>query len=452
VPTTPAVRVPVPDELPRIVHPPPGPESVRWLARFAANAAPMGPRRAEPEADVAGPFAGSLVYRAGHGSNVIDVDGNRYVDLAAGFGSLLLGHAPASTQAALHAQAERLLQALGDVYPSDVKVELLEDLCALYAPEPARCILGQSGADAISAALKTAALHSGKPGVIAFAGAYHGLSYGPLALCGLRDSYRAPFSEQLNPHVRVAAYPTNEAVLGELEAWLGAELARGDIGALVFEPIAGRAGCLVPPAGFAPLLGELARRHGALLVADEIWTGLGRSGHWLYSFAQGARPDLVCLGKGLGGGLPLSACIGRASVMQAWSRDAEVVHTSTFAGAPLACAAGLATLAALRERELVLHARELGASFLARLRQGLERFDEAGVAVRGEGLMIGIDLGQRAGAASLVQRRLLERGWIVSSGGGLRQVVVLTPALTIDARVLEAALAPLVDAVAATVS
>jgi 4-aminobutyrate aminotransferase/(S)-3-amino-2-methylpropionate transaminase len=411
----------------------------------------MGPPRAWPAegVDARAGFGGSLVYRAGHGSNVIDVDGNRYVDLAAGFGSLLLGHNPPSTRAALQAQGERLLQALGDVYSSDVKIELLERSCALYAPEPARCILGQSGADAVTAALKTAALYSGKPGVIAFAGAYHGLSYAPLALCGLRESYRAPFSEQLNPHVRFAAYPSSEAALGELEAWLGAELARGDIGALVFEPVAGRAGCWVPPAGFAPLLAELARRHGALLIADEIWTGLGRSGHWLYSFAQQVRPDLVCLGKGLGGGLPLSACVGRASVMQAWSRAAEVVHTSTFAGAPLACAAGLATLAELHERALVSRAQDSGARFLTRLRQGLERF--GGVAVRGVGLMIGIDLGQRPGAASEVQRRLLEQGWIVSTGGGARQSVVLTPALTIDERLLEAACAPLVAAVAATV-
>jgi 4-aminobutyrate aminotransferase / (S)-3-amino-2-methylpropionate transaminase / 5-aminovalerate transaminase len=432
------------DEPPDVVRAPPGPESLRWLERFAAASAPMGPCPA-PGAAEPPTWGGTVVYREGHGSNVIDVDGNRYVDLAAGFGSLLLGHDPACTRRALATQSALLVQSLGDVHPSDRKIELLERLCALYGPEPARCILGQSGADALTAALKTAALFSGRPGVIAFRGAYHGLSYAPLALCGLRDGYRVPFAAQLNPRVRFADYPLHESALGPLEAWLRFELERGDVGAIVFEPIAGRAGCLVPPAGFTALLAELARRFGAVLIADEVWTGLGRSGHWLYSVQQGTRADLVCLGKGLGGGLPISACVGRRDVMQAWCREPEVVHTSTFAGAPLASAAALATLAELEQQELVPRARLVGERFSARLERELPR--DGGALVRGSGLMIGIDLGPRPGVASIVQRRMLEHGYIVSTGGGARQTLVLTPPLTISEALLEGALAPLCSSV-----
>jgi 4-aminobutyrate aminotransferase/(S)-3-amino-2-methylpropionate transaminase len=429
---------------PELVCAPPGPESRRWLARFVQASAPMGPcppPGAEEDADA----SGAVVYREGHGSNVIDADGNRYVDLAAGFGSLLLGHDPACTRHALAEQSTRLLQSLGDVHPSERKIELLERLCALYAPEPASCILGQSGADALTAALKTAALHSGRPGVIAFRGAYHGLSYAPLALCGLRESYRVPFAAQLNQRVRFAEYPLEPAALAPLASWLQFELERGDVGAIVFEPIAGRAGCLVPPAGFSALLAELAQRFGALLIADEVWTGLGRSGEWLYSAQQGTRADLVCLGKGLGGGLPISACVGRREVMGAWRREAEVVHTSTFAGAPLACATALATLDELEARQLVPRARALGARFAAA--RARELGSGSGAVVRGSGLMIGVDLGPRPGLASVVQRRLLEQGYIVSTGGGARQAVVLTPALDIPEALLEGVLAPLVRSV-----
>ena len=264
----------------------------------------------------------------------------------------------------------RLLQSLGDVHPSDVKVRLLERLTALAPGAGWQGILGQSGADALSAALKTAVLHTGKPGVIAFAGAYHGLSYGPLSLCGLRESYRAPFAEQLNAAVRFIDYPLSDAALQPVLHAVRAGLASGDVGAVVFEPILGRGGVFVPPAPFGAELGALCREFSSLLVADEVWTGLGRSGEWLFSTRQGARPDIICLGKGLGGGIPISACLGRPEVMAAWSQPAEVVHTSTFAGAPLGCATALATLHALESGRLVERSEAPRRRALARARPG----------------------------------------------------------------------------------
>ncbi|HMJ11993.1 MAG TPA: aminotransferase class III-fold pyridoxal phosphate-dependent enzyme, partial [Polyangiaceae bacterium] len=205
----------------------------------------------------------------------------------------------------------------------------------------------------------------------------------------------------------------------------------------LIEPILGRGGCIVPPPAFLPELVRLSRQYGALTIADEIWTGLGRSGRMLASAA--AAPDLICLGKGLGGGLPISACLGSADVMQAWSREAEVVHTSTFAGAPLACATALATLDVLSRSRLPARAAALGARFLEQLRSALP----PACALRGEGLMIGIDVSSRRGSAQRIQRTLLEQGYIVSTGGGGREVLILTPPLTIAEALLDGFVATL---------
>jgi 4-aminobutyrate aminotransferase / (S)-3-amino-2-methylpropionate transaminase / 5-aminovalerate transaminase len=437
------VSPPTGRELPALSTPVPGPASRAWLARFAAVTAPMGPRAAwaglgvegEGEGEGEGP-SGTIVYREGLGANVVDVDGNRFVDLAAGFGSLLLGHRPARVGAALAAQSESLWQSLGDVHPSDVKIQLLERLSRIVGG--GRGMLGQSGADALSAALKTAVLHTGKSGVVAFGGAYHGLSYGPLALCGLRESYRAPFAAQLNRGARFVEYPATEGALGPALAAVRRELARGDVGAVVFEPILGRGGVLVPPPGFAEGLGALCAEHGALLVVDEVWTGLGRAGEWLLSAAQGVRPDVVCLGKGLGGGLPISACVGAAAIMASWSRDEEVVHTSTFAGAPLAARAALELLDVLEAERLVERSKRVGEAFARELRAAFPAAWPRGWEVRGAGLMLGVDLGPVGLTALELSRELLAHGYITSLGGQRRDCLVLTPALDIGDAQLEA--------------
>jgi 4-aminobutyrate aminotransferase/(S)-3-amino-2-methylpropionate transaminase len=419
---------------------PPGAQSRSWLVRARRAGAPMGPPRSGSAL-----LRGSIVYASARGCNVLDVDQNRYVDLAAGFGAMLIGHSHPAILRALELQAPRLLHALGDVHPSEPRVALLDRLVALM-PWPAQAILGQSGADAVGAALKSALLATGQPGVIAFRGAYHGLSYAPLAVCGLRPSYREPFRQQLNPHVCFLDWPSDDDGLDRAVEALRLQLSSGGVGAIVVEPVLGRGGVLVPPAEWLPELGRLAARHGALVVADEIWTGLGRTGALLRSVASGLVPDIVCLGKGLGGGLPISACLGRAEVMRAWRREqGEVVDASTFAGAPLACTAALQLLDVVSREKLAVRAAEVGGRWLERLRRALGA--EPNVReVRGAGLMIGVDLGERPGAGARLARALLERGWIVSTGGAAREVIVLTPPLTIDERLLELFVEPLCEA------
>ncbi len=425
-------------DLPELLVRPPGPQSRTWLTRFTKHAAPMGPKRSRAqsvvEADVP---AGAIVLAQGKGCNIIDVDSNRYVDMAAGFGSLLLGHSPEATERAFAMQGGRLVQGLGDVYPSDAKIGLLERLARLAPFPDAQSILGQSGADAITAALKTAVLKTGKSGLLAFSKSYHGLDYGALSVTDLRPSYRDPFREHLAKDVSFAPYPETEE---EAESCLKAARAafeRGNVGALIIEPILGRGGILVPPPGFLGRLSALAHEYDVCVISDEIWTGLGRAGAWLFgSEDQDFSPDLICLGKGLGGGVPISACLGRAELMKVWQRDEEVVHTSTFAGAPLACTAALCTLDVLGRGRWVERARESGDAWIAHLREFLK--DSAIEEVRGRGFMIGLSTRKIPGGASALQQALLERGYITSTGGGGRDVLILTPPLTITSDLLMA--------------
>jgi 4-aminobutyrate aminotransferase/(S)-3-amino-2-methylpropionate transaminase len=429
---------------------PPGPMSRAAAGRLAEVECPAFGQRRQDRGEASGIDLGPIVLTSGHGSNLHDVDGNRYVDLAAGFGALLLGHGATSAMRAIEGQVERLVLALGDVFSGDSKIALLERLTALHPEPKARGLLAQSGSDAVTAAIKTAMLATGKPGLVAFEGAYHGLGYAPLPACGLRESLRAPFAEQLNPHVTFAPYARNEAEIDRALGAVEAALRTGRVGAVLVEPILGRGGCVVPPDAFLKGLCETAHRHGALVIADEIWTGLGRSGSMVRSTAVGAPADILCFGKGLGGGLPISACVASDDIMHAWTKTAEVVHTSTHAGWPLACATAIATLDAIRFRLLVTRASEGGARFLASL-QGELAGGRGFVEARGAGMMIGVEL-RDGGLATRVAREMLAEGYVVLTGGIRGETLTFTPALTIDEELLPAAaktLRKVLDAAAA---
>jgi len=423
------------NEPPEIRVLPPGPLSRSALARLEKVECPAFGHRRHARAEAAGADMAPIVLTSGRGSNLYDADGNRYVDLAAGFGSVLLGHGATAVSRAMEAQSDRLVQALGDVNPADTKLALLERLTSLHPGESPKVLLGTSGSDAVTAAIKTAVLATGRPGVVAFEGGYHGLGYAPLAACGLRESLRAPFAAQLNPHVAFAPYPRNSADADRALSLVEAAVRGKEVGAVLVEPILGRGGCVVPPDGFLPALCEVAHRHGALVVADEIWTGIGRSGAMVRSVAVNAPVDVICLGKGLGGGLPISACIAPEAIMNAWA-SGDVIHTSTHSGLPLACAAAIGTLDSVRFRHLAPRAAEVG----ARAREALsaELGGRRGVVeVRGAGLMLGIEL-ESGELASRATRGMLERGYVLLTGGTRGEVLTLTPALTIDEALLSA--------------
>ncbi len=413
---------------------PPGPASRRYAERLQAVECPAFQRRRASRApgdDDSGP----IVLADGQGSDLRDVDDNRYVDLAAGFGSVLLGHGHPAVAEAVAAQLTRLAQGLGDLYGTDTKLELLEQLSALHPAGPAQVLLGQAGSDAVTAALKTATLATGRHGFVAFDGAYHGLGYGPLPACGYQAGFRTPFAPQLNPSVHHAPYP---GVRGADEdaalTFLRQLLRRERVAAVLVEPVLGRGGCITPPDSFLVELCCLAHRHGALVIADEIWTGLGRCGSWLRSEALDLPVDILCLGKGLGGGLPISACIAPPTIMAGWAQEAEAIHTSTHSGAPLACAAALATLKTLRDETLVERSRKLGEKACRSFHQQLASCESVRD-IRGEGLMIGIEL-QDGATAQRACAALLDRGYLVLTGDVAGATLTLTPALTIPERKL----------------
>jgi len=423
------------EELPSIVIPPPGPRSQELAARIAAVESPAFDARRQARAARSGQDQGPIVYARGRGANVFDVDGNRYVDLTAGFGALVLGHAPNAASEAAHALGDELVLALGDVYASEIKVRACEAIAGLFPESGARVMLGLSGADAVTCALKTGLLATGRSGVVAFEGSYHGLSHGPLAALGFAPAFREPFAAHLGVPVTFAPYPTSASSATTLEASLSAvraALASGDVGVILVEPMLGRGGCIVPPPTFLAALRALADEANALLVADEIWTGLGRTGSMLASAP--VVPDVLCLGKALGGGLPISACVGRSSVMDAWGGHGGTrIHTGTHFGSPPACAAALATIEALLSRDLPARARVVGEQWRAQLRQACGD----AVIVRGAGLMVGIELADSAEALS-VARELLGRGYIVLTGGATGSALTLSPPLTIAPALLDA--------------
>ena len=436
-------------DLPLMRVAPPGPRSRALAARLAVVESPAFEARRDARAQVSGEDHAAVVYASGRGSNVVDVDGNRYVDLTAGFGALLLGYGPNAATEAARAALDELTLALGDVYASELKVRACEALSALFPERGARVMLGLSGADAVTCALKTAALATKKPGVVAFEGSYHGLSHGPLAASGFSAAFREPFRAQLGLDVTFAPFPGDPRAGDVLDASLSAvrdATRRREVGGVLVEPILGRGGCVVPPAAFLPALRSICDEAGALLVADEVWTGMGRAGTILACERAGVVPDVVCLGKGLGGGVAISACVGRARVMEAWgAHGGATIHTGTHFGSPPACAAVLATVAAIVDGELGARAEELGAAFLDELETACG--DRA--AVRGRGLMIGVDLGS-APRALAVARALLARGYIVLTGGARGDALTLSPALTIAPELLSAFADALGDVVRAS--
>ncbi len=410
---------------------------LRTLARYECQA--MTTRRAAYNAAEQS-NAAPLVWQRSKGINVEDADGNIFVDMVAGFGVAALGHNPDVIVQAVEQQCRKLMHALGDLHPSVPKIELLEALGTLAPWPDSRAILGLHGSDAIEAAFKTAALYSGKPGIVAFQGAYHGLHYGPLATCGYSPRFRDPFAKQLNSHIAWCPYPgcpdDLEHTRNELETIFGH--AKHTIGAIIVEPILGRGGIILPPPEFLPMLRRFCDAHQVLLIVDEILTGLGRCGQWWQSTGS-VSADILCIGKALGGGMPISACLAPSSIMQAWGEPGqEVIHTATFLGNPLGCAAALANLNELQSNatQLFGDVRDKGNQLHKRL-QRLRSTHSSIRDVRGTGLMWGIEFDNASRVRSVVQK-LLQCGYITLLAGKEGRVLQLSPPLVISEGALDA--------------
>ncbi len=344
----------------------------------------------------------------GEGARVWDAEGREYIDCIGGHGAAIVGHANPHVAEAIAAQARRLLVCPGS-FCNDVRAELLEELVRIAPPGIERAFLCNSGAEAVEAALKIARLVTGKTRFVAAARGFHGRTLGALSVTWRRE-YREPY-EPLLPGVTFVPY--NDA--GALKE----ALAGGDVAGVILEVVQGEGGVIPGEADYLRRAQELCREHGALFIVDEVQTGFGRTGRMFACEHHGLEPDLICVAKGIAGGVPMGAVLihGRLGPMP------PRLHGSTFGGSPLACAAALAAIRFIEEERLPERAAELGAFFLGELR---------GIAsplireVRGLGLMVGVELRRRA-APYLAA--MAERGVLALSAGAT--VVRFLPPLVI---------------------
>jgi 4-aminobutyrate aminotransferase-like enzyme len=400
-----------------------------------------------------------IIWERAQGSHVWDANGKKYLDLTAAFGVAAAGHANPKVVRAGQKQMAKLLHAMGDVHPHALKANLARELSRLTFerwakqnpkskirnPKSGKVIFGSSGFEAVESALKTAMLATGRRGIIAFEGGYHGLGYGALNATH-RDHFRGPFRSQLREFGHFVAFPKSQQDLAALEKSLRQIFRREKIGAMIVEPVQARGGISVPPPEFLSLLRKLCDQHGALLILDEIYTGFGRTGKWFACEHSGVVPDLICLGKALTGGFPLSACVGRADLMDAaWpASTGEAIHTSTFLGHPVGCAMALAQIAEIQRLKLVECSAKLG-EHLMRL---LSTINYQPSTVRGLGLMAGIEItlpnGKPATRLALdAIKTLLHRGYIFLPEGEHANIISFTPPLTISKAQLAQAVAEL---------
>ena len=446
----------------RLVTDVPGPISQAMVDDLAQHECPAITARRARRAGESGVTQDPIVWREGRGSYIKDVDGNCYLDLTAAFAVSGYGHAHPELVGALHEQSSRLMHGMGDVFPTDTKIAFAKKLAEVVPGTLQRSIFAQSGAEAVEVALKTAAVYSGRRRILSFHNGYHGLSLGALGVTAYRDSFRSPFSDLIPQRISHAPYPycyrcplgrehpSCELACLDYVKYLIEHPATGaeDVGAVIVEPIQGRGGEIVPPPGWLEGLAALCKKHDVVLIFDEIYTGFARTGRRFALEHSGVEPDLLCLGKGMTGGFPMSAVIGTPKVMDAWgASEGESIHTSTFLGNPMGCAVGLKALELL-ERERYEHtSATLGAHLLDRLRALQRRFPEHIGDVRGEGLMIGVELITDASSRTpntqlslAIVRGLLERGVLMLPSGPFGQVLAFSPPFVITRDELDEAL------------
>lgn len=415
------------EALERLVTEVPGPRTAELAARLRAH-------ESRNVTFIAGDFP--VFWDSADGATVTDVDGNRYLDATAAFGVANAGHSNPRVAGAVARQARRLVHGMGDVHPSEIRVQLLERLTRILPSGLETVFLATTGSDAVEAALKSAMLHTGKSRFAAYHGAYHGLSFGALAVGGI-ERFREPFAGALGAAPMLLDYPSEgtTSVRAAVDAVRRAFSERDDLAAVVIEPIQGRGGVIVPPPGYLQALRLLCDERRIVMIVDEIFTGFGRTGAWFAVERESVVPDILCIGKAMGSGLPISAAAGRAEIMSAWPESSgEALHTSTYLGNPLACAATIATIDELERLDLPAKASRAGLALGPRLQH--LRSHPSVVDVRGTGMLHGIAFRDAAIAAAIV-RSALRKGLILLQSGPAGDVITISPPLVITQRQLE---------------
>lgn len=433
-------------DLPNLVTPLPGPKA-RAVVERDANILSPSYTRSYP-----------LVIARGEGALVTDVDGNRFLDLNAGIAVVATGHSHPRVVEAVKRQAEQFLHMSGTDFYYENMVELAERLAALVpGGVPRRVYFGNSGTEAIEAAIKMARYHTGREKFIAFLGGFHGRTLGSLALTGSKSVQKKGFGPLMAgvthiPYAYCYRCPYNrqpdtcqvECLKVIEEQYFKHVIPPEEVAGIVFEPIQGEGGYLVPPQKWFDEIQALAARHKIPLIVDEVQSGMGRTGRMFASQHFDLVPDILALAKGIASGLPLAATIARADLMQ-WKPGA---HASTFGGNPVSCAAALATLELL-EQSLIDNAARIGQRMLERMAAWPARFAHVGD-VRGRGLMIGFEIvasqETREKAPDLrnrLEQMAFQRGLLVLGAG--QNSIRLAPPLVLTADQADFALETLED-------
>ena len=421
----------VPDagfDAPHLVTELPGPKARAHIAFDERYTSPSLPR------------AYPIVPVRGRGSVIEDIDGNRFLDFCAGIAVNVTGHAHPRVVAAIAQQAGELLHYSASDFYLPIYAHLaaeLERIAPIHGPS--RVFLGNSGTEVVEAAIKLARYSTGRPYVVSFLGGFHGRTYGSVSLTASKAKYHAHFGPLLPGVYHV---PFGSAGLDELEQRVFHRLVpANEVAAIVVEPIQGEGGIVVPDDEFLPRLRRICDQHGILLVADEVQSGMGRTGRMWAIQHWGVEPDVILTAKGLASGMPIGAMIAREHLMT-WSAGA---HGSTFGGNPVSCAAALATIALL-EDGLIENAAERGEQVQAALRPLLAAFPDHVRDVRGKGLLVGVQFDSGSTAAA-VEHAAFQRGLMVLTAGD--DVVRISPPLVITEREAAAGCRVFAEAVAA---
>ncbi len=422
-----------PRSAPRLVTEIPGPRARRHVEYDHAWTSPSLPR------------AYPLVPVRGEGATITDIDGNVFLDFAAGIAVNSTGHSHPRIVEAIREQAGELLHYSASDFYLPIDAQACEAIAATAPmPGPRRVYLGNSGTEVVEAAIKLARRATGRTAVVSFLGGFHGRTYGALSLTASKAKYHAGFGPLL-PGIHHAPYGRVEDLRWFDEVLFARVVPPDEVAAIVVEPIQGEGGYVVPEDGFLPGLRRICDEHGILLVADEIQSGAGRTGRMWAVEHWDVEPDILLAAKGIASGMPIGALVARASLLESWGPGA---HGSTFGGNPVSCAATLATLELLRDG-LVDNAAERGAQALSELERLARRHEGLIRAVRGKGLMLGIEFDTPEHAEE-VQWECFQLGLLVLECG--RSTVRLSPPLVVSEEEVAAGLRVLGQALATVTS
>lgn len=392
----------------------------------------------------------AIIARA-QGALLTDVDGNTFVDLSGGVGCLNVGHSHPKVVRAIVEQAAQFTHTDFSIAPYEVYIRLAQRLCAIApGPHPKMAILLNSGTEAVENAVKIARASSGRPALIAFQGAFHGRTYMSLSLTSKVEPYKKNFGPFM-PEVYRVPYPypyrssepdPTRLVMRHFDELFSTSVQADKVAAIIAEPVLGEGGFVVPPPDFFRELRALADRDGILLIADEVQTGIGRTGRMFAIEHFGVEPDLMTVAKSIGVGLPISAVVGTREIMEALP---EGSLGGTYVGNPVACAAALAVLDIMEEEGLVARAAALGEQMFARFHRLQKRTPLVGD-VRGLGAMVAMELVRdrttkepATRETAEILRRTMRRGVLVLRAGLYNNVIrILTPLVITDAQLEEA--------------